>query len=284
MSENIENKTANLEELLTIISRASEVFSYEVFIPSLGKNVMFREMNTSQQKRIVKAVIDSPVYNTEFIFALRQIMKENCTDPQVDIDTLNLLDKLYIALKMRAISIGNQIEIKVKCPSCGKELSRGIGLLDVLERIQPPAFVPKAISDEKGIFTAHCSMPTIGTEYKLEEELRKNVRDVSVRDAVELRKMVGDAFIGELAKHINQIDIKKEDDTVMRIPLDSLSFHERIALIERLPRKLSEKVVDYINEVTESLDKVILLDFVCDKCFTAIKEGLKINSGFFTRS
>jgi hypothetical protein len=53
-----------------MMNRANETFVYEVPIPSLKRKVMFREVNTSQQKRLIKAIIDSPAYNTEFIFAL----------------------------------------------------------------------------------------------------------------------------------------------------------------------------------------------------------------------
>ena len=37
-----------------MMDRVNEVFSYEIWIPSLKKNVMFREINTSQQKRLIK--------------------------------------------------------------------------------------------------------------------------------------------------------------------------------------------------------------------------------------
>lgn len=286
MSENVENKTAKLEDLLKVMARANEVFAYEVFVPSLNKNVMFREMNTSQQKRVVKAVIDSPVYNTEFIFTLRQIMKENCVDPNIDIDSLTLIDKLFISLKMRAISIGNQVEWTFKCSKCDAELKRGIGLVDLIEKNKdhiPELGAPK-FSDDKQVYTVYCSVPTIGTEYKLEDELRKNVKDIEIKDFAELRKTVGDAFIGELAKYINQIDVKQDEDSQVRIPLNDLTFRERIALIEKLPRKLTEKIVDYINKTTVAVEKITLFDFTCDKCGAIIREGLKIDSSFFTPS
>ena len=74
------NSVKNINDILNVMNRANEVFSYEIWIPSLQKDVMFREMTTSQQKRLIKSVIDSPIYNTEFIFAISQIIKENCAE------------------------------------------------------------------------------------------------------------------------------------------------------------------------------------------------------------
>ena len=71
-----ETKLESLESVLDLMDRVNETFAYGVWVPSLNKEIMFREINTSQQKRLIKSVIDSPIYHTEFIFTLRQILKE----------------------------------------------------------------------------------------------------------------------------------------------------------------------------------------------------------------
>ena len=111
--ERVQEKMGSIDEVLGLMDRVNEVFAYEVWVPSLKRNVMFREINTNQQKRLIKAIIDSPIYNTEFIFALRKVIKENCSDPEVNVDELTIIDKLIIALKMRSVSVSDTLELKV---------------------------------------------------------------------------------------------------------------------------------------------------------------------------
>lgn len=257
--ESVKNVNGTIEEVLGMMDRVNEVFSYEVWVPSLKRNVMFREINTSQQKRLIKAIIDSPIYNTEFIFTLRKVLKENCVDSSINVDELTIMDKLMIAMKMRSVSIGDKIEINVPLEN-GKSTSRGISLDKLINDLKDKINLPdvEVIKDDKDIYELECGIPTISTEFKLEDEMRKNTENVEIKDYDQLRQSVGDVFIGELAKFIRKISIKNEDQAT-NINLDDISFRNRISIIERLPEKLTKKVVSYIETVKAELDKVTLV-------------------------
>jgi len=287
--ESVQEKMGSLEEVIGMMDRVNEVFSYEVWIPSLKKNVMFREINTSQQKRLIKAIIDSPVYNTEFIFALRKIIKENCVDTSIDVDELTIMDKLMIAMKMRSVSVGDSLELQVPVGE-GEDkrtIQRAVSLEKLLKDLKKKVKIPKVeiFSDDKNVYEVTCGLPTILNEYKLEDEMRKNNETRDIKNYDELRQSVGDVFIGEVAKYIRGLAIK-EGDQLTKIDLNALSFRNRITLIEKLPEQITKQVVNYIDKVKKELDKVTLVSVnVGTNEEPEVKEEkFAIDGGFFTSS
>ena len=261
----------DVKDILGLMNRVNETFAYEVWIPSLNKNVMFRELNTSQQKRLIKSVIDSPIYNTEFIFAITQIIKENCADSSVNVEELTAMDKIFICLKMRAISVNDTYEMTFK--GFGKEYKRGISLTkvydDAKEKIDTEKLVEKIFSSSA--YEIHCGLPTLKTEYNLETQLR-NVHSQEVNRTPEgLRKVIGEVFINELLRHIRGITIKAEEQDIKIDFNDDLTYQNRISIIEQIPVKLLDQVLTYIKSVKKEIEQVNIIE-------TELKEGDKVEN------
>jgi len=288
----IKEEVGSLESVIDIMNRVNEVFSYEVWVPSLNKNVMFREINTNQQKRLIKSIIDSPVYNTEFIFTLRKIIQENCVDTSIDIDQLTIIDKMLIAMKMRSVSVSDTLELQISVGKNNKDdkektIKRGISLEKLIGDIKKLVNLPeiKTFTDDRGIYTIKCGIPTISTEYKLEEEMRNDSETRDIKNYDELRKSVGDVFIGEITKYIRELSIK-ENDTITKINLDLISFRNRIALIEKIPERIIKDVVTYIEQTKKEIDKVTLVkvNIGTEDNQEVKEEKFAIDGGFFTSS
>lgn len=258
-NENIKT-TKSLDEILNKIDNTNKGFAYETWIPSLNKHIMFKEITTSQQKRLIKSIIDSPVYNTEFIYTLREIIKENCVEDDINIDDLNIIDKLFISLKMRIMSIGKSIEVPIDEDS---EIKVNIDLDKVLsEAIKNiKSIKDKKIKSQTGVYEVTCGVPSIRDEYQLEREFRPNPteEDINIESIDKLRKTMGDVFIGEVSKYIKCLDII-ESEEISQINLEGISFKNRIQLIEKLPTRLLEDIIKYINEIKKQFDSVTLLD------------------------
>lgn len=283
--ESVKNEMGKLEDILGMMDRVNEVFSYEIWVPSLKKNVMFREINTNQQKRLIKAIIDSPIYNTEFIFTLRKVIKENCVDTSINVDELTIMDKMVIAMKMRSVSVGDKIELSI--PVGEETIKRGVSIEKLLKDLKKKMKLPdvETFVDDKNIYELQCGIPTIATEYKLEDELRKNSEEAKIENYEELRQTVGDVFIGEIAKYIRCISVT-EGDQKTKIDLNELSFRNRIALIEKIPERIVNQVVVYIEKVKKEVDKVTLVkvDIGTKEKPEVKEENFAIDGSFFTSS
>ena len=255
------NNHNDINDVLKTIQRAHNTFTYEVWIPSMKKNVPFKEISTSQQKRLLKSIIDSEVYNTEFIMALYTIIKENCTDESVDVNDLTIIDKLVIALKMRSVSIGNEVPIKLTSKSDDSiEISSSINLTKLLARVKKIIKTPSVETATHGAFTVTCGIPSILDEYSLESELRSNNEDIEIDNYDELRRSIGEKFLGETSKYVKRIEIEstQEDKEPTVIDFSQVKFADRIKLIESLPAKCMEHVLGYINVIEKETEKIVL--------------------------
>lgn len=250
----------SFDQINNIIKRKEISYASHYMIPSLKKAVPFNEINTSQQKRLVKSVIDSPIYNTEFIYTLREIIKENCQDSSIVVDDFTLIDKLVLALAFRIKSIGSMIDIEVKTKQdtsvkVSLDASRILDIaLETLQDLPPQEF-------EDNYFKIECSLPTIGAEFRFEKELRNRSKSIEIENIEELRQTVGDAFIGEIVKYISNVSVKSESDEVIPIDWKKFSFTERIKVIETFKTGLLKEIIGYINNVQKQVDKIELVSF-----------------------
>jgi hypothetical protein len=283
MSENQSVKQIqSLDEVLKTMKRVNESFAYEVWIPSISDTLRFKEINTAQQKRLVKSVIDSEVYKTEFIGALRDIIKENCAD-DINTDDLTVIDKLCIALHMRAISIGGTLDLEIPIP--GEEVATmqySVDLNEILDKLKSVVSTPETITVEDGTgkYSIKCSVPSIGTEYKLERELRTDKEEEAIATAEELRNLLGDVFSSEICKYVSALTVQGEDG-VMDINLSGITFKDRIKIIEQLPIKVIKEVMSFIEKVKQEINKITIINVEIDGQ-ESFERRLDVDSGFFT--
>jgi hypothetical protein len=278
----------SLDQINNIIKKKDVAYASHFMVPSLKKEIPFNEINTSQQKRLVKSVIDSPVYNTEFIYTLREILKENCQDSSVDVDSLTIIDKLILALSLRVKSIGNVVDIEIETKEIDPRTKQPIkvtthlDISSILEISLKKLIDIEPYSIEDSYYKVECMVPTIGIEYKLERELRNKVTNIQIENVDELRKTVGDAFICEIVKYIQHVWIKSDEDVLIPLDWKSFNFTDRIKIVETFKSVLLRDILKYINEVRKEVDKIELVNF--DFGGESYNRRLSIDGNFFTIS
>ena len=114
-----------------------------------------------------------------------------------------------------------------------------------------------ALLQDKTIETSQLKLtvgvPSVKTETQLNEELYKNV-DINVLTPEELRKILGDAFINEIAKAIKTIEIS--DKTM---DLSSVNFKTRLKTVESLPASSIQKVIEYIEQHKKAIEDCLIV-------------------------
>ena len=282
-NSNVTDSTASISSILDVINRVNESFVYGVWVPSLKREVSFRELNTAQQKRIIKSIVDSPVYNSQFIVTLYQIIKENCAE-NIDIDQLTIVDKLFIGLKIRSASVSDTWEIEFD-----KSNKRGFSLEKIIEQGKTLNLTNKEITE--GSYVVNCRIPTIEVEYLTEKELRgdvdKKIDDLNLKTTREFQAIIGDVFSNEIVKHIEKITIIKDASEKIEICFDNkISYSNKLAIIEKMPAKVIKEIMDYINEQKKELDKVVLFKttIVKDGKEEVLEERLTLDGRFFIKS
>ena len=273
-------KITSLDQILATVKSEQQKYASGLWVPSLEKELRFTEITTSQQKRLIKSVVDSPVFNTEFIYTLRDILKENCME-DLDIDTLTLLDKLVIAIGLRATCIGSEVEIEVPAEEGKEAFTHTVDLIKLYEKIKEAKINVKADTFEKGVYKVVCDIPSIGTEYQLEKERRTTGANINIETTEELRDVLGEAFISEIVKYIKQVSVKQDEEFV-EVDWTELTFEDRIKVVETFGMPLLKQVVEHINVLKKEFDKVEMIKFTRKK--EPYERRLTIDGRFFTIS
>jgi len=261
MSETVEqvqpSSKENLNNILSLLNNEDSKLTFNVLVPSLQQEVTFKQLTTEQLKRLLKTIIDSPIYNTEFILTFNSIIKDNCINKSIDTGKFTIYDKIFIFFKTRIESISDTYTLKFTEQEISEnnlsEKTLTINLVERLENFAKQNLIIENKDYTLNEFTITCSLPTIEVENKFEKELHKNIK-TDINTPEELREIIGSTFVNEISKYITKLQI---GDKV--IDLANYSFKERVKIIERLPTTVINNAIKYIEnykDLTGPLFKV----------------------------
>ena len=94
--------------------------------------------------------------------AVRNII-ENCVTEPIDLDRMPLFDMEYIFLNLRAKSVGEVAQLKVKCPDDNKTMvDIEVDLTQVQVHMEEGHDIRIQLTDDIGILMVYPSLGTVG--------------------------------------------------------------------------------------------------------------------------
>jgi hypothetical protein len=229
-----------------------QVFSLDLSPNEAGEceTVNCKQLSTSQLKELIKTIVDSPLTQAAFNSTATKIFKESLIE--LPGRRLNVIDRLLFILATRTHSLSPTMSIKnqdttviVNFDEINKKLE---------QQLKENANLLVSSTATEGQLTIHFGVAELATEAQLNEELYKNI-NLNVDDADELRKVLGEAFINEIAKAIYSITIG--DKT---LDFSTVTFKSRLKTIESLPASLIQKVIEYIEKYKKVIDECLTID------------------------
>jgi len=208
-----------------------------------------KQLTTAQLKELIKTVVDSPITQSQFNSTATKIFVESLNQPK---DKLTIVDRLLFLLAIRANSLSPTKEIEQE----HKKITVNFNQISkkLIEKIKQhkEKFASKEFSLDK--ITLGVSVPLLTTESQLNEELYKN-QTINVEDTEQLRKVLGEAFINEIAKTVEFLTINEKT-----LDLSTVTFKSRLKTIESLPAQLIQKVIEYIEDYKKIVDECLTVD------------------------
>ena len=224
-----------------------EVPTYELTLPSTNKVVKFRPFLVKEQKILYVAQQDSE--NEQVISdAIGELVK-NCTFDMVDPLIAPMFDIEYIFLQLRSKSVGETIDIQVKCPDDNKTtVGVKINLKDVNVQMTTGHSNEIVLSDNMKIVL----------RYPILRDMR-NVKGDNEMDRVFhlLSKCIHEIHHGD--KIYNSIDVTEEDLKTF---------------IEQMTTEQLEKIMDFFNTMPKLRHVVEVTNPNTKKKGEVIVEGL----------
>ena len=221
-----------------------------------GNTYKFTQLSTDQLKELIKTVVDSPLTQSAFNTTLTKIMAESLADKGLGTPLFNVVDRLIFCLTTRIESLSPNLTVTPE----GKP-SYVVNLSDVKQKLldavqaNPSIFLPQNTGTGNNQIQLTYSIPTVDVEAQLNNELYKNT-DINVNTPEELRKVLGEAFINEIAKTINTITL--DGDKVLN--LSSGSFKSRLKTVESLPASLVQSVIEFVEKYKKVTEGCLVVD------------------------
>ena len=255
----------SINELLGKIAESKKKYAFPVFIPSLGREVPFYQMTTLQQKELLKASMTDTDRYSNTMYALFSIFQNNCAEKDVEIGKFTLVDKLLVALAMRAYSISPTYKVVLNDmkDDKGKPLNASINLQNLINKIIKKFKGYKfsqTITAPGTDIKVEIGIPTIGTELLIEKEFeqsaRKNASDSANPDQSE---GFGELYVLECVKFLKSITVKGDSEE-KTIDVSEMTPSEKKSAFESLPASLAVEVSKAVNEFMTELNDITLLD------------------------
>lgn len=237
---------SNIQDLL------KEIVDSQNFELTLNnKKAIFKQLSTIQLTRLVETIVDSPITQTIFNSTISEIMIENSLNSQQN-NEFNIIDRTLFLLETRINTLGpNQMIVK-------NGVAAKVNYVEVKNRLTALLNERANFFNDETLNTDNIEIvygiPLVKTELQLlKEDFFKNTTTVSNLD--ELRKMLGEMFISEIAKSIKSLKIK---DTI--INFSDTTFNKRIKIIQSLPAIITKQVVEYIENYKKQLEECYVLE------------------------
>lgn len=232
----------------------SSLVTKETFSLTLtnGSNYDFYQLSTNQLKELIKTVVDSPLTQAAFFTTLSRIMKESFVNKEATIDSFNIVDRLLFCLSTRIESLSPMFH------GTQEDKTYEVNLLEIRDKVvsalesSKPFFLDQ--QSTVGEVTLTYGLPLIATENQLNDELYKNT-NINVETPNELRKILGEAFINEIAKTIKTITI--QDKT---LDLSTVTFKARLKTIESLPASVIQEIIGYVEKYKNIIAACLKID------------------------
>ena len=237
-------------DLLDTIA-AEQTFTFDIGIASEPvTTVTCKQLTTLQLKDLVKSAVDSPLTQSIFSSTVAKIFKDSLVvAPGYH---LNVLDRLLFILETRIQSFSQTKEVEHEGKTITVDFKKVATKLKEQVKSNKDKFSVSSATD--GNITVEFGIPLLETEVQLNEEVYKDV-EIDVQNTEQLRKIIGEAFINEIAKSIYSVTSK---DKVMNF--SGRTFKQRLKLVESLPASLIQKVITYIEQYKKVIESSITVN------------------------
>jgi len=232
---------------------------FDLILPSTGKKISLRPYLVKEQKILLMAQFSED--ENEIVSSIKQIINNCLLTEGIDVETLPLFDIEYLFLKLRAKSVGEQIELSYKCTSMNDQKpcngifnhTFNIEELEIKKTVENNNVI---ILDEKNKIGIELKFPTYETFTKYNK-----LKDVSNLDKILnlVKECTKSVFSGDdIISDFNDQEFNEWVET-----LSDEQFTKIIKFFETIPKLNYE------------------IDFKCPKCNASEKIVLSNLTDFF---
>jgi hypothetical protein len=212
----------------------------DIKVPSTGKISKFKLISVKQHKNTIKCAVDGIEGSIKLSAIFNDIIKDNCLE---SID-FKLCDRSYIITQLRKASVGNMVKIR-----------------DVVYDLNDLPKFNFEYSNKPTIFshqniTINISIPTLDFDSLITEKCLFDISKLQLDTSTKkMTDYVNVLLTYEIIKFVSEIQINNNI-----IKLSGYSVHDRKTIIDNIPLKLNNDIIDYIANYKQTEQKFFQFD------------------------
>ncbi len=220
-----------------------ENYTKDLYIPSLERTVKFYTLTAKHQKDIIHATLDNPILNLIFHEKVYNIIKELCSESQF-VDSFTVLDKDAILIQLRYYYVSKKYE--------------GVDMAPVISFIKKMKLDLSAKIEEDDGIRIQFQIPSILQERNILKQYSKGKNiSISTSDQDEIRKLVSDAYILEIIKYVNKVQLISNEAVV---DFTKHKYDDNVKIVDLFGKHVCDKVHNFINTTKTKYKKLYQVD------------------------
>ena len=250
-----------LDELLASLKPSTGQYE-EVTLPSLGKFYLNDEAPAGGVIHVRRMTGDEEeILGTPRFLKKGQAINmvfQNCVQENINAEKWLTVDRTYLLMYLRGISMGTQYDVELRCPMCAARFESTIDLDELKVKFCPKDFTPETLKSELPIskFKFEYRLPTVNDEMNINAYQDKHKQENRADDTVTFR----------LATLIEEIQGLDEHNALME-------------LIKALPIADFAHLRETVNDIPFGTETKI--DQYCPSCNEEFKTELPLEASFF---
>jgi len=271
---------SQFNDILNLLESANKTLESNIFVPSLKKEIVSRTLNANHTKNIVKTTVEGPFAENQFILVMYNVLAD-VLGSTIDLNTLNLYDKILILLQLRSKNIQDEYKITFVSADGEQKIENSISLSKHIEKLKKNSPSFETITDgtkneDTMVYNYTLNIPSIKEEFVFENNLyQEKISKIDGTNNQQLKTLIAPMFLSHIAPFVKTLTI---NDTLVDLAVRNVN--ERIAIVEHLS---SKALLDIIKKVDDAFGK----DMQNATKVTKIIDGvsytgtIKIDAAFF---
>lgn len=213
-----------------------------VYVPSVNKNVDFKELTVKQQKNLLSVGLQGNKSGVLLQNTINDIIKSNITESIV----CDIYDRIPIIIALKLASLGKKAYVSdinnVEQPE----------LIDISSMSTKQIVLPEktcTLNYKDSIFIEMC-VPTIDRELQINADYVNKMQNNN-----DLAAAVSELYMYSIIKHLKSLTIEGEV-----VELSSLPVQTTYKFVESLPATINQEIIEFIQKFNKAEEEYLTID------------------------
>ena len=240
----------NNQEFFALLEQNKAQETFDLLITN-GRSVTCKPLTALHLKYLVESVVDSPLTQSLFAVTINKIFKESITN-DIEYSSLTYVDKILFALSTKIASLSPDYRFTED----GQE--HDVDLVNIKSKLIGAIGSNASLFEQQIVTTNNCTLtygvPLLLAEDQINDELYKSKTDDNIQTQEQLRKILGEAFMNEIAKTIRSVEIAGN-----LMDFSTTTFKTRLKVVESLPASLLSSVIKYVEKYKKEIERSVTI-------------------------